>query len=233
MVDLEQQEYRTALGTRVTVVPISIFDQATPFNDPSVLLAGYDALILGGSGEFDLDGGRSPDDEARRIGGEVRDRLRALVAFVIESDFPTFGVCFGHQIIADLRGGNVMNDQAQSKMGTHSVQLTDMGHTDILFSRMPDSFLAQYGHKDSVTVLPKGATLLAYGPQCRFSALRYGKHVYTTQFHPELTADDVKKRIERMPGYLPEDVSAGSVVQASPEASRLLGFFTEQAPHEG
>ena len=71
--------------------------------------------------------------------------------------------------------------------------------------------LLQYAHKDSVTKLPAGATLLAEGPKCKFSALRYGDTAYTLQFHPE---------IERL-----ESTDHGP---ASPHASRIIPLWIER-----
>jgi GMP synthase (glutamine-hydrolysing) len=124
-------------------------------------------------------------------------------------------------------GGYVSHDESQNKAGSFDVVLTADGLTDRLFSALPDTFVAQYGHKDSVTSLPRGATLLAQGPACRFSALRYGRSVYSVQFHPELDADGVMSRIRNTVGYLPAGVDPCSVVRPSPHASRIVPLFVE------
>ena len=85
-----------------------------------------------------------------------------------------------------MHGGMVTNDREQSKMGAYEVSLTEEGKQDPLFKDLPETFYAQYAHKDSVTNLPDGATLLASSPVCKFAALRYGEKIYTMQFHPEV-----------------------------------------------
>ncbi len=69
---------------------------------------------------------------------------------------------------------------------------------------------------------------LAGSPDCRFSALRYGSKVYTTQFHVELTAADEIAALKRGNGYLPAGVAAESIVRESPEASKLMGLWIER-----
>lgn len=228
MIDAEQSEYRRAIGDRAEISFISTLDAALAWQEPETLLAGFDAVIIGGSGEYDLHGGRDGADPARLTAHEILKRVSHLIDHVIEHQIPILGICFGHQLIADTRAGAVTHDHVQKKVGSFAVQLTDEGKKDELFSALPESFVAQYGHKDSVTALPAGATLLASSPQCFFSALRYGPKAYTVQFHPELTAKDVYWKLEHSPGYLPEGVDINSVVKDSPDASRIIPLFIER-----
>lgn len=225
MIAIEQDEYRRALGSSVTLTSLSALNESLPWHAPQELLNNTQLIILGGSGEFDLNGGREENDPARTTAHAIQSRLQPLIEYIVEHDKPTFGVCFGHQLIGNISGGVLTNDHAQKKIGTHDINVHT---TDELLSHIPTRFAAQYGHKDSLTKLPHGAQLLANAPNCSFAALRYGKHVYTTQFHPELTKDDVVRRLENTPGYLPEGVSVHSVVRESPEASTLLGRFVER-----
>lgn len=225
MIAIEQDEYRRALGSAATLTSLSALDENLPWHSPRELLKDAPLVVFGGSGEFDLDGGREETDPARVIAHAIQSRLRPLIEYVIEHDKPTFGVCFGHQLIGNVTGGALENDHAQKKIGTHDI---DIHANDELLSNIPPRFAAQYGHKDSLTKLPTGSRLIAKASNCSFAALRYGKHVYTTQFHPELTKDDVVRRLENTPGYLPEGVSVHSVVRESPEASTLIRRFVER-----
>lgn len=228
MIDAEQGEYRRAAGEDAELSFASTLDLARTWDAPEQILEGYDGIIVGGSGEFDLDGGRGEQDPARMTAREVVARIRPLIGHMLANNAPILGVCFGHQLIAETYGGNVTNDHSQKKVGSFEVRLTEEGGRDILFSGLPGTFMAQYGHKDSITNLPAGATLLASTPQCRFSALRYGSKAYTVQFHPELTAKDVFWKLEHSPGYLPEGSDLTKVVHESPEASRIIALFIEK-----
>lgn len=185
-VERERNNFRRAIGEMAEVDFISSVDESLAWTTPQELLAGYDGVIFGGSSDFDFHGGRPDNDPVRLMSIMILGRAKNTISYALEADIPILGVCFGHQIIGNMHGGMVSNDREQSKMGAYEVVLTEAGKSDALFSALPERFFAQYAHKDSVTNMPDGATLLASSPLCRFSALKYGKRVYTVQFHPEV-----------------------------------------------
>lgn len=207
---------------------ISTLDKLRTWDDPAALIDGYDAAIMGGSGDFDFDGGRTQDDPARETTQIIFSRVRPLIEHVLAERFPILGVCYGHQLIAEVCAGNVRHDAVQAKVGTFEVELTAEGTDDPLFGILPSRFLAQYGHKDSVTSMPLGAALMATGAACNFAAIRYGANAYTTQFHPELAGADMAQRVADTPGYLPEGADTRGLFRESPEASRLVPAFIER-----
>ncbi len=131
-------------------------------------------------------------------------------------------------MVGEALGVRVLHDPSQKKMGSYPVTLTQEGKRDALFHDLPETFVGQYGHKDSLSSVPAQAVLLANSDICRVSALRYGARVYTTQFHPELTAEDMKRRLKNSPGYLPEGVDVDSIIKPSPESSSLVARFVER-----
>lgn len=221
----ERCAYERAAGDDVTFDFESTLNTERDWSAPECMLDGYDALIIGGSSDFFLHGGKAADDAERAGAYEVLERIRPLVEHVIDRDFPTLGICFGHQLIAEVRGGNVTHDHAQKKMGTFDVRLNEEGRKDRLFADLPEIFAGQYAHRDSVTTLPRGAVSLAAGDCCRFSALRYGNNVYTFQFHPELCAEDLLCAREAAETYLAPGVALESILRESPEASQLIARF--------
>jgi GMP synthase (glutamine-hydrolysing) len=221
----EQAEYARAAAGAATLVFKNSLDESEPWDSPELLLAGAKAVIIGGSGDLDFDGGREDGHEVRVTSKNLVKRLSPLINHLFVHNIPTLGICYGHQIIGEYCGTRVLHDTNQNKVGTFLVTLTDAGKADLLFSTLPPTFQAQYGHKDSLESVPKGATLLAKGERCRTSALRYGQSIYTTQFHPELTAEDSLWKLSNSSGYLPEGVSGESIVKESPEASTLIPTF--------
>jgi len=228
MLQAEQGEYTRAVSGKAELTFISSLDETQSWEAPARILAGFDACVLGGSGEFDFDGGRADDDVARLTSQAIVVRLKPFIEYVLQTSFPTLGICYGHQIIAEIIGVPVINDLAQKKTGTYEVFLTDAGKEDVLFGEVPEHFMAQYGHKDSLSELPSSAVLLASSPQCKTSAVRYGSKVYTMQFHPELTDQDVRWKLENSPGYLPEGTDIDSIIKPSPEASLIIPRFVEK-----
>ncbi len=227
MITAEQESYLRSVGSGAHVDFISSLDTTHIWEDSKNLVAPYGAVILAGSGDFDFDGGRAHDDDARRTSYMIAKRLRELVLFAIENDFPLLGICYGHQIVSEVLDVRVVHDQSQKKIGSHPVILTEAGKEDPLFRELPERFIAQYGHKDSLSDIPPGAVLLAQSECCKTSALRFGSRVYTMQFHPELSHEDILWRSQNLPNYLPEEMDPESIVKPSPEASTIIPRFLE------
>lgn len=185
-IERERGNYLRAANGAAELGFISAVDEKLAWTTPQELLAGYDGVIFGGSSDFDFHGGRPDQDPVRLMSMIILGRARNIVNFAFEKGVPILGVCFGHQIIGEIHGGMISNDREQTKMGSYEVSLTEEGKRDPLMSTLPETFYAQYAHKDSVTTMPEGATLLATGATCRFSALKYGDKIYTIQFHPEI-----------------------------------------------
>jgi len=204
-VEREQTNFRRAVGKSAEVEFLSALDERLAWTYPDEFLKSRSGVIFGGSSDFDFHGGRSEKDPARLMATIILSRTKLIITYALAENVPILGVCFGHQLIAQMRGGDVQFDPTQEKSGSHEVHLTNEGKADALFGHLPGSFIAQYWHKDSVTNLPEGATVLATGPSCRFSALRYGDNIYTTQFHPEV-----------------ERVAPDKNPRPSPEASELV-----------
>lgn len=227
MIAAEQGEYGRAIGNSAQTSFVSALDESLAWVTPEKILEGFDAVCITGSGEFDLHSETGLDIETRMVPARaILSRLTPLIMYLLKNNFPTFGVCFGHQLIGEVQGGRVTTDHAQEKVGSFQVILTTEGKRDRLFQSLPESFVGQYGHHNSLSSLPEGATLLANSPQCKFSALLYSSRVYTVQFHPELTQQDVYWKLEHSPGYLPEG-KLEDIVKPSPEASTLIPAFIE------
>lgn len=224
---LEAASMVRELGEGVDMVCVSALDNTLVWQNPKELLFSYDGLILGGSGDFDFDGDRTVDDRAKVRSYELLEQLRPLFDYIFATDFPTFGICFGHQMIGAYAGATVRHDPQQKKSRSHQVSVVTE-NAPALFAGIASTFYAHYGHKDSLDQVPAGATLLVQGGgECQVSALHYLTNIYTTQFHPELTVDDMRKRLELLPGYLPEGVDVSQVFTDDTNANRILRNFSE------
>lgn len=214
------------LNTKLTF--LNALDESINWENPGDILKGYDGVMLGGSGEFYFDGKFHPEDPKRARLYTAVERMRLFFHFLLENDFPTFGMCMGHQAIAHIIGTKIIACDKTGKTGTFNVHLSKEGLTDPLFAGFPEEFPAQYAHKDVVSELPEGATALANGERCSFSVIRYGKNIYTMQFHPEMNYEDMRERIEVHPEYMPEGVDPDQLLKPSPEANTLIPLFVER-----
>lgn len=228
----EQEAYRIACGETVELTFLSSLDESLSWTSPEEALEGYDGVILGGSRELDFDGGRENGDPFKILAFLISSRAKNLAGYALVHKVPLLGICFGHQIIGKIRGGAVLKDDTQSKRGTFAITRTPEGAQDALFKHLPETFDVQYGHNDSVTELPEGATLLASGKNCHFSALRYGKNNYTFQFHPELTGEMLLTSIKNNTDLLPRGTkNAEDIVRSSPDASRIIPLWVKHIVH--
>ncbi len=228
VVESEREKYQRTISDKAEVHFISSLDENRPWHEPPRMLEGVDGVIFGGSGDFDFDGGREMSDPARVTSKIILERVRPLVEHLLSQDLPLFGVCYGHQIVAEVKGTAVLHDKEQTKRGSFPVILTQAGVEDAVFGSLPETFVGQYGHKDSLSGVPDGAVLLANSAICRASALRYGTSGYTVQFHPELSGEDMKSRLLNSPGLLPEGVDIDAIIKQSPEASSLIPNFIDR-----
>lgn len=164
--------------------------QLYPVNAPDrfkevIRLSDFDAMMIGGAGEYSA----TQDYEWTPF---VVD----LIKQAYERSLPTFGSCWGHQMIARALGGEVRYDREKTEMGCHWIELNESGMSDELFGAFPRRFKANMGHHDRVTKLPPDAIELAVSDTQPYQAFRLaGKPMYGTQFHSELDAQREKDRL--------------------------------------
>lgn len=186
-------------------------------------LEGIDAVLIGGSGAYSVT--KDYDWTAN---------LEYFVQSILDRNIPCFGSCWGHQFLARVLGGEVINDPSKAEMGTHRVVLTAAGEDDRLLSSLPNSFLAQMGHQDRVSVLPPNCIELAKSETAPFQAFKLmGKAIYGTQFHPELSASNERQRLAAYRDAYPA-MTESTVFQEvydsvcdTPEVSGLLRTFID------
>ena len=192
-------------------------------------LAAWSGILLGG-GPFNVS---DPDEEKSDAQRRAEAELDALAARAVAADFPFFGACYGIGVLGRTDGGLVDRTYGEP-IGCVTVSLSDEGRADPLFAGMPDDFDVLLGHKEAVHTLPRGATLLASSATCPVQAFRLGRHVYATQFHPELDVESLCLRVDtyREYGYFPpaqaqsvKDMARRAVVTEPP---RLLATFVER-----
>lgn len=118
---------------------------------------------------------------------------------------PLYGVCFGHQLLAQTFGGRVEKCRQGWELGTVTLALTAEGKNDPLFAGVPESFLAQASHGDVVAELPAGAVPLAQNDHWAYQAFKLGARIWGTQFHPEFTPEIISNLIYALASTLPPE----------------------------
>lgn len=110
----------------------------------------------------------------------------------VDRDIPFLGVCFGHQVMAEVLGGTV---EGMGKYELGYTEIQQVGESE-LFSNVGDSFVVFNAHSDTVTELPDGARLLAEN-EFGVHAFQKGK-VFGIQGHPEYDLETAREVTEAM-----------------------------------
>lgn len=148
--------------------------------------------------------------------------LRAIAA----ANVPLFGICFGHQMIAQALGGEVVKNPLGREVG--SVFLDRLA-IDPILSDLPARFSVNTTHVDTVSRLPSGARLLASTALEPTAAFAIGETIRAVQFHPELDASAMRAYVVarsegiQADGMDPEKISA-AVIESSENAAVLRNF---------
>jgi GMP synthase (glutamine-hydrolysing) len=155
-------------------------------------------------------------------------RAEAYVREIVDAEVPLLGICFGHQLMAQALGGDVQKNPRGREIGT--VEVTRHGN-DPLFHGLPESFLVNSTHVDSVLVLPPGAAVVASTGLEPHAALAFGAVARGVQFHPEVDQNVMRGYVERRrPNLVEEGLDAEGILAAAadtPLARTLLRNFIE------
>ena len=120
-------------------------------------------------------------------------KAEAWLREVVTSGTPTFGICFGHHMLAQALGGEVQRNPRGREIGTLEIEHADH---DPIFDGVPMTFEANVTHVDSVIRLPEGAASLARSRLEDHHAIRFTGTCYGVQFHPEIDAEVMRGYIE-------------------------------------
>ena len=115
--------------------------------------------------------------------------LRAFLIAARDAGKPLFGVCFGHQIMADVFGGKA-EKVSDPHVGVRAFEIegeTQLGHV---------------WHQDQVTEVPPGAQVIGRADYCPVAALSYDFPAMSVQFHPEYAPDYVSDFLRRSDGVV-------------------------------
>lgn len=124
--------------------------------------------------------------------------LENLIREIVSATVPLFGVCFGHQIIAQALGGTVVKSEKGWGLGVVEYKLADAPS----WMKIPSETFSSIGfHQDQVVEAPASAVVFATNDFCPNAGLVYGQNgldAFTIQPHPEFghdfTADLIASR---------------------------------------
>jgi len=120
---------------------------------------------------------------------EKLDWMLALEAFIRDihcDSVPLVGICFGHQIIAQALGGEVVKSDRGWGIGLHSYQIDEVRYW---MGDAPEQVDLYAFHQDQVVKLPLQSSVFSSSDFCPYAGLSYGDSIISVQAHPEFEED--------------------------------------------
>lgn len=143
-----------------------VFADVRPSDTAAAALAGRRGLIISGGPRSVYDpGSPSVDPEIFRLG------------------IPVLGICYGHQLMAQLLGGAVR----RGEKGEYGLAILEQQEPGPLLAGLPERHQVWMSHRDTVTELPPGFRVLARTASCAIAAMGDpARGLFGVQFHPEV-----------------------------------------------
>ncbi len=102
---------------------------------------------------------------------------------ILSLGIPVLGLCYGHQLLADLAGGEVVNT-GSGEYGSTQLEVTA---SSVLFNGLPPEQTVWMSHQDQVVTAPDGFRVVATTPGSAVAAMEDRENrLYGVQFHPEV-----------------------------------------------
>lgn len=121
----------------------------------------------------------------------VRDPRLQFDPKLFELGLPILGLCYGHQLMADLFGGKVESGGAR-EYGLASLQISNSP----IFKNTKKKSTVWMSHGDHVSKLPKGFNQIATSENESIAAMHnLTKNFYGFQFHPEVAHSKEGKKM--------------------------------------
>lgn len=143
----------------------------------------FDAMIIGGSRHNPVDGEEKP----------WILRVYAFIRMAAKNNIPILGICGGLQFTVRALGGEIIYNPKGREFGSIEISLTKDGRTDPIFRGLPQKITVQETHRCMAKDLKLNWTLLASSKLCKIQTLAIGSNIRLFQFHPEMTAMELKK----------------------------------------
>lgn len=140
---------------------------------------------------------------------------------ILSLGIPILGICYGHQLMADMAGGTVANT-GQAEYGKTELAVTADSY---LLSGLPKTQQVWMSHQDQVVEPPEGFVSVAGTAGAAVAVMEdRDRRLYGVQFHPEVGhtprgTEILKRFLYEICGHAP-DWTSHSIIESQVEAIR-------------
>lgn len=156
-------------------------------------------------------------------------KLMGLIREIDRKKMPTVGVCFGHQLIGRALGGEVGKNPGGWGFG---VAPTHFEETEKWMEPKRGTLKLYSAHSEQLLRPPVGAVVLGGDEHCAVGSYRIGDHIFTTEYHPEMSPDFISALADEIAPDVGADIAAIAKQQVVTEqadgkvfAQWMVNFF--------
>ena len=156
--------------------------------------------------------------------------LERFVAALAEAKKKFVGICFGHQLMAKVLGGQVTDLGWAVGMSCNTVDVKKAW-----MDSSQDSLNLVVSHRDQISELPPGVEVLASNNFCPNYMIQFGNEMMSVQGHPEFSkaysSALMEKRKDVIPAPLIAEGRASLAIDADDRlmAQWIVNFFNERS----
>lgn len=111
---------------------------------------------------------------------------------ILDLSLPILGICYGHQLLAKMIGGNVET----AETGEYGIIYPEIIEPKGILKGLPEKVKGWTSHQDIVQELPSEYDVTAKTKNCPISAFEnQNKDIYGIQWHPEVTHTEYGDKI--------------------------------------
>jgi GMP synthase-like glutamine amidotransferase len=156
-------------------------------------------------------------------------KLLDTIRMIEAKKIPTVGICFGHQAIGRALGGEVGKNPVGWGFG---VSPTHFSTTEKWMEPKAETLKLYAAHSEQLLKPPTGAVILGGDDFCTIGSYRIGNHIFTTEYHPEMSPEFVTALANEIESYVGVEIAekAKQQIAAGPAdgkifAQWMINFF--------
>ena len=161
---------------------------------------------------------------------EPCDYAISAIKEIIETGIPVFGICLGHQLLADALDGEVGAGD-ETEVGIMQIHKTDAGKQSPFLNNMSETMDCLQWHGAEVKTAPTGFDVLSSSDACAIQSLSHGNQVITMQYHQEIINSTVSDW-SAIPAYkaaLEKALGDNAAEELEKQSLQYMDYFNKTA----